>query len=312
MLDLLDTLCSNHSTLILDEAQQSFLEVFDQLDNNSLTISIDLEIKLMELATRISSQHNKGYTSSMLLTRAFTLCCKVLPMHLKALVRTNKKGDAERWWKMVDERSALTRRVEGLVNIATSLIEIAQSFDKNAAVQSSDVIDRCVIACLKYGIMESSDTTSSAFGSCLRFIRLLMLKTHGPTSRNISLGSLTPSQIHIMAVSHSSFESTLSNGQQAVTTTSVVSGDKHPTQHLELIQLLLCTISLESHHVKIEDKTRLAILSVYNVSTTVVDQLLRRLMFIYEQNDCYEDEVSSTFYLTVCQLVTSRYLIRAQ
>ena len=289
MLDLLDTLCSNHSTLILDEAQQSFLEVFDQFDNNSLTINIDQEIQMMELATRISSQHNTGSTASILLTRAFTRCCKVLPRCIRDVVRSNKWVDAE-----------LTRRVECLVDIASSLIEIAQSFDKKAAAQSADVIDRCAIACLKYGIMESSETTSSAFGSCLRFIRLLMLKTHGPIpSRNVALGSLTPSQIHIMAVSHSSFQSTLSNGHQAVTTSNLVSGDKHHTQQLELIQLLLCTISLDPHHgtwVKIEDKTRLAILSVYNASTTVVDKLLRRLMFIYEQNDCYVDEVSSTFY----------------
>ena len=297
MLDLLDTLCSNHSTLILDEAQQSFLEVLDQLDDNLLTISVDHEIQMMELATRISSQHNTGSTSSILLTRAFTRCCKVLH---RCILRRPKNVDAERWWKMVEERPELTRRVECLVGIASSLIEIAHSFDKKAAAKSADVIDRCAIACLKYGMMESSETTSSAFGSCLRFIRLLMLKTHGPiSSRNVALGSLTPSQIHIMAVSHSSFQSTLSNGHQAVTTSNLVSGDKHPTQQLELIQLLLCTISLDPHHltwVKIEDKTRLAILSVYNAGTTVVDKLLRRLMFIYEQNDCYVDEVSSTFY----------------
>ena len=288
MLDLLDTLCSNHSTLILDEAQQSFLAVLDQLDDNLLTISVDHEIQMMELATRISSQHNTGSTASILLTRAFTRCCKVLPRCIRDVVRSNKWVDAE-----------LTRRVECLVDIASSLIEIAQSFDKKAAAQSADVIDRCALACLKYGCMESSETTSSAFGSCLRFIRLLMLKTHGPiSSRNVALGSLTPSQIHIMAVSHSSFQSTLSNGHQAVTARNLVSGDKQ-TQQLELIQLLLCTISLDPNHVtltKIEDKTRLAILSVYNASTTVVDKLLRRLMFIYEQNDCYEDEVSSTFY----------------
>lgn len=252
IIEVLETLCSNQ--LLLSETQEMLIEVFKKLDKGSLVLDIDLEIQLMKLAVYVESARDTK-VSSLLLTISFIRCCKVLPKHIKRMMRSQKKAEAH--------------VVESLVDSVDSMIQHSIAFDNETIALSSKVIDSCIIACLKYGMMESSDDLLVASGGCLKTIRLLM------SNKGVS-GSIRPSQIHAMAVSHSSFQSALS-GNKVV--------------KLELIHLLLCTLSLDCKHVKVESETWATILSAYNAGTDVADRSLRRLMFLYEQHDCGKDEV---------------------
>lgn len=281
VLGVVEALCS--SRFILHETQQAIIEILNHLENDNKVLAIDHEIKMLNLAVCVgSSLKNQGLGTSLLQTKAFMRCCKMLPKHIKKMLRT--KREAETGW------------VESLVHAFSSLIKNAQSFDEETVTMSSNVIDNCIIACLKYGMMESNEeSSSSVLGGCMKCVRLLMVQSHSPGSpTQVGLGSLTSSQVHAMAASHSSFQSALS----ASTTSPLVSDENGSgfceglTQQLELIQLLLCTISISANHVKIENETLMAILSVYNASTCIVDRLLRRLMFLYERNGSCKDEVS--------------------
>jgi len=253
IIEVLETLCSNR--LLLTETQEMLIEAFKRLDKGSLVLDIDLEIQLMKLAICVESTQDTE-VSSHLLTKAFIRCCKVLPKHIKRMMRSQKKAEAD--------------VVESIVASLASMIQHSSSFDDETIALSSKAIDSCIIACLKYGMMESSEELSLPSKGCLKTIRLLMSSNRG------ALGSIRPSQIHAMAVSHSSFQSALS-GNKAV--------------KLELIHLLLCTLSLDCKHVKVESETWASILSAYNAGTDVADRSLRRLMFLYEQHDCGKDEV---------------------
>ena len=252
IIEVLETLCSNQ--LLLTETQEMLIEAFKKLDKGSLVLDIDLEIQLMKLAVFVESAKDTEVVS--VLTKAFIRCCKVLPKHIKRMMRSQKKAEAH--------------VVESLVDSVDSMIQHSIAFDNETIALSSKVIDSCIVACLKYGMMESSEDLSKASGGCLKTIRLLMSSNQGAS------GSISPSQIHAMAVSHSSFQSALS-GNKAV--------------KLELIHLLLRTLSLDYKHVKVESETWATILSVYNAGTDVADRSLRRLIFLYEQHDCCKDEV---------------------
>ena len=279
ILDVLEVLCSNQ--FILPEMQQSILEVFGHLKNGSKVLAINHEIQMMNLAISVeSSLENQGSNTSLLLTKALERCCKVLPKHIKKMLRTKQEAES--------------LLVESLAHTLSSLIENCHSFDE----KSSHVIDSCIIACLKYGIMDSSELAScSAFGGCLKVVRMLMVKSHSPES-TVVLGSLAPSQVHAMVVSHSSFQCALSSSSQGFTTMPLISDDdgseycNELTQQLELIRLLLCTTSLDANNVKVENETLVTVLSVYNASTNTVDRLLRRLMFLYDQSGSCKEEVS--------------------
>ena len=192
IIEVLDTLCSNQ--LLLSETQEMLIEAFKRLDKGSLVLDIDLEIQLMKLAVYVESARDTK-VSSLLLTISFIRCCKVLPKHIKRMMRSQKKAEAH--------------VVESLVDSVDSMIQHSIAFDNETIALSSKVIDSCIIACLKYGMMESSEDLSAASGGCLKTIRLLMSLKQGV------LGIIRPSQIHAMAVSHSSFQSTLS-GNKAV------------------------------------------------------------------------------------------------
>jgi len=284
ILGVLEALCSNQ--FILHETQQGIIDILGHLENGTKALAINDEMQMMNLAIRVEpSAKNQGLDTSLLLTKAFLRCCKVLPKHIKKMLRTKQEAE--------------TRLVESFVHTLSSFIENAHSFDEKTVTLSANVIDNCIIACLKYGMMESNEVKScSALGGCLKIIRLLMVKSHSPESpTGVVLGSLNPSQVHAMAVSHSSFQSAVSSGSMAFTTSPLISNDNGSgfcdelTQQLELIRLLLCTLSLDANHVKLEKETWMTILSVYNASTNIVDGLLRRLMFLYERNGNCKDEI---------------------
>jgi len=283
ILDVLEELSSNRS--IPPEMQQSLVEVFNRLEIGSMAFKISHEIQVIKLAISVNSSLQNGESdSTLLLTKAFVRCCKILPKQIKKMLRTKQEAES--------------LMVESLAHICSSLIESTHSLDE----KSSHVIDNCIIACLKYGMMESRDFAScAAFGGCLKIVRNLIAKSHSPGSA-VVLGSLTPSQIHAMAVSHSSFQNAISSNIHSSKAKPLVrdNGGTNDwsgiSQQLELIRLLVCTISLDANHVKVENDTIYTILSVYNASLTATDRLLRRLMFLYDKIGSCKEVVSLTLY----------------
>mmetsp|Transcript_11591 Transcript_11591/g.20148 ORF Transcript_11591/g.20148 Transcript_11591/m.20148 type:complete len:310 (-) Transcript_11591:2029-2958(-) len=283
ILDVLEELSSNR--FIPPEMQQSLVEVFNRLEIGSMAFKISHEIQVIKLAISVNSSLQNGESdSTLLLTKAFVRCCKILPKQIKKMLRTKQEAES--------------LMVESLAHICSSLIESTHSLDE----KSSHVIDNCIIACLKYGMMESRDFAScAAFGGCLKIVRNLIAKSHSPGSA-VVLGSLTPSQIHAMAVSHSSFQNAISSNIHSSKAKPLVrdNGGTNDwsgiSQQLELIRLLVCTISLDANHVKVENDTIYTILSVYNASLTATDRLLRRLMFLYDKIGSCKEVVSLTLY----------------
>jgi hypothetical protein len=274
ILATLDALRSNRH--VIPEMQQSILSMFD--DSGGLSVD---DIGIMNLAISLETH---GQDVSLLSTKVFLRGCQLLPKHMKAMLRTKERAAAF--------------AVDSLVGLLSTSISVAETFDENTV--SSQIIDNCIVSCLKYGMMEHHDeTTRSILGGCLKMIRLLMSKVHCPASKSqIPLERLTPSQVHAMVVSHSSFHHCISQRKCELKEESGISANIQPeycnglSRQIELIRLLLCTASLDARHVKVEIETWTVILSVYNASTDYADELLRRLMFLYERNGCCQNEVS--------------------
>jgi hypothetical protein len=151
---------------------------------------------------------------------------------------------------------------------------------------SSSVIDKAIVTCLKYGIMDPIDrSTDSIYGEFLKIVSCVIKASN---SINHHLGNFTPGQIHAMVISHSSFRRALSHKHYDP------SGSRNDvTQQTELMRLLIRCVSLDAKNLKIDGDTWQVILSVYNAGTVEVDRLLRRLIFLYETNECCEEKVRS-------------------
>lgn len=273
MLDVLKALCSNQ--LLILETQKQVLSIFDR----KRTLPIEHEMQMIRLTGIVFVKSIHGSSSSLLLTKAFLRCCELLPKLIKKLMRNSSEAAA--------------RSLELMVCTLSSFIENASSFDESTVARSSNTIDSCIVACLKYGIMGPNHSSSdSIFGGCLKIVRLLMA-THDPSlSSQVALGSFTSSQVHAMAVSHSSFHNALSNDNRVLTQSEGPTFCHGLTQQSELIRLMIYTVSSAGREVKIDIDTWITILSVYNAGTDVVDRLLRRLIFVYEINGCCQDEAS--------------------
>ena len=251
-------------------------------DNSGLPVE---NVGILKLAISLACQVENG---SLLLTTVFLRCCKLLPKKIKTMIRTKE--------------SEAACAVDSLVNTLSISIAKFEAFDEKTIAMSPYIIDNCIVACLKYGIMEQHDSTMySIFGGCLKIVRLLMGMGHGRTQ----LGRLTPSQVHAMAVSHSSFQHSMSQRRSELFQGGFGMTINQPefcyglSRQLELIRLLLCTVSLDASNVKIDTDTWTVILSVYNASTDLADVMLRRLMFLYERNRCCQDEVSPAWMFLV-------------
>ena len=287
--DVLETLCSKQ--FILLETQQSILEVLDRLDNGS-ALALDYEIQLMKLAIIVGTSltGQEPAAPSLMMAKAFLRCCKVLPKHVKKMMRAKQEAEIH--------------RVESLLHTLSSLVKNTHTFHEFLQENGCQtVIDNCIVACLKYGMMESGEFVScSILGGSLKTVRLLVVKSHKcVTANQLRIGSLTPAQVHAMAISHSSFQNALSSGDK-VSDGNSSEFCRGLSRRLELIRLLLCTLSLAAKQVKVDGETWTTILSVYNASINVNDRLLRRLMFLYEQSGACKHEVSELKNRTLGQL----------
>lgn len=233
------------------------------LENGSRVEGIDEEISLVELAISVCSVEK----TSILLTCAFTRCCKLLPRLLKSFARDNLSSTAS---------------LAALADVVIRILDRASCFDKELLSSYSDTIDKSMVACLKYGIMEADDQTACfIYGKCLKIVGRL-LQTG---STNEPLASFTAGQIHSMVTSHSSFQKAVSKKMYQPEKAS------SETQQLELIRLLILCVSIDGKRVKVDADTWVLILSAYDASMSDADRLLRRLMLQYEVNQCSEEKV---------------------
>ena len=232
------------------------------------TRRVELDIRTMKLAIDVDSRLTSCFADqkTQLLPQAFLSCCRLIPKHLKRLIRSKKDTDA--------------RHVDDL------LLVFFASLDGATRLQAQDeinVIDGCLISCLKYGMMDSAGSASRAtLGGCLKAIRLLLKARAESTESQLISSDLSAAQLHAMALSHSHFGSALGSDE--------VSGGV--TQQGELVKLLLYTVSIDFDRIRVDEKTLSALFSVYSAGTEEVDQSIRRLLFCYEQKGCLADEVS--------------------
>jgi hypothetical protein len=139
---------------------------------------------------------------------------------------------------------------------------------------------------------ENDPTVCCIFGACLKVAQCIIAASQA----NNACGSISPGQIHSMIISHSSFSAAISYNSCSKMQCDRPNkyGDLCDglTQQSELIRLMTSCVSLDTDRVKFEWDTWATIISVYNASTCDIDRMLRRLMFLYEQNGCCNDEVS--------------------
>lgn len=271
------------------ETVECLLEIFDSFDNGNIALPAEQEVDIARLVISITSEQDDESTSIMA-TKCFLRCCKLVPMHLKKLVRS--KGTEKE----------LASLVTTLIGATANLLERAHNFsDEILSSLPSSIVDNCLVSCLKYGMTDTvSFTSSSVLGGCLKTIRLMLSQASG--GKLSKACSIVPGQVHAMTITHSAFELVVSKTESPAIskTTSMRKSDSAGdfqfceglSQQQELIRLLLCCVSLDADHIKISNDTWVTIMSAYDASTSVVDRLLRRLLFLYHKSNCFKDEVS--------------------
>lgn len=238
------------------ELESKLLDISDTIEAGSRAETIEDEIQLIKIVNCVCDKRKNG----LLLTHAFVRCCKMLPKLLKSFVK--------------NEQSSFNLLVM-LTSQLSIILKRATNFDQVIVSSCSNIIDKMIVACLKYGIYEGDDSSTRLInGECLKIVGCTLKVPN-------SICSFIPSQIHSMVVSHSSFQSVASRYVGETT-----------TQQVELIRLLTNCVSLDSKLVKIDSDTLLTILSAYNASPRKVDKMLRRLIYLYEAHGCFEGDVS--------------------
>eukprot|EP00804_Cyclotella_cryptica_P013520 CCRYP_017246-RC/>CCRYP_017246-RC protein AED:0.15 eAED:0.15 QI:74/1/1/1/1/1/6/1144/2412 len=265
ILQLLQTLCSVES--MPSSLPSRLLDLVCSLESGKRSKVVEDELCVMKLVHDVCPL---GENESSLLTYSFLRCCKLLPKLLKNFVRDS-------------QTSASCSLVTLMIQLSRFLEQIS-SFD-NDILPSSSAIDKAIVACLKYGLMDPIDqSTNSIFAEALNIVSCVLKASDSTKNR---LGSFTPGQIHAMVVSHSSFRRALSDK------CFDPSGSRNDvTQQRELIRLLICCVSIDAKNVKVDSDTWLVILSTYTAGTRDVDRFLRRLIFLYERNNCFEEKIA--------------------
>lgn len=261
-LHVLHVLCS--IGIVPFDLPSKLLDFIKALENGLRTETIEDNIHLIHL---VDCVHKVKEDETLLLTRAFLRGCKLLTKLLKSYSRNKQKS--------------ISLLLGTLMGEFTSLLERISAFDQGIVSSCSDTIDKAIIACLKYGLLEAEDQSTSGINEeCLKFVRSIV------RASSVSLGSFSPGQIHAMAISHSSFQRTVSGE-----ISKELGSSDAVTQQSELIRLLISCVSLDADHVQVTSDTWVTILSAYNASTCDIDRLLRRLIFLYDMHKCHKEEV---------------------
>ena len=242
------------------------LDFISHLENGCRKESTEDEVHLIKLVIVVCETKED---QSLLLTHAFLRSCKILPKLLKSFARNNQSSSSYLLSTVISKMSYILKKTLSQDILSLSL----------------NTIDKSIVTCLKYGISEAEDTlTCQVHGECLKLVCLILSASQ---CNKYVLSEFTAGQIHSMIVSHSSFQRALSN---QVYDKSSSSNDV--TQQTELIRLLILCVSLDSQHINVDVATLSNILSVYTASTGDIDQLLRRLIYLYETLQFFEEDVS--------------------
>lgn len=242
------------------------LDFFYHLEDGSRKESTEDEIYLIQLVID-TCEANEDI--SLLLSHAFVRSCKILSRLLKGFARNRQTSTSS------------------LLLTATSMISniLDKTLNQDTVSHFLNAIDKSIVTCLKHGITEADDKLScQVSGECLKVVSRILNVSQ---CNNFTLSEFTPGQIHSMVVSHSSFQRALSN---QVSYQSSKSDDV--TQQIELIRLLILCVSLDARHINVDESQLSSILSVYTASTDNIDRLLRRLIYLYETLQCFDEEVS--------------------
>ena len=283
----IEKLCSRG--YYVSETLTCMQDVFEGLEKGELVLSNQNQMQIVRLVVSMSISKREEEVVS-LLAKAFMHCCRLIPKLLKKVVRT--RGAEESAVKSLDV----------MIGYTSDLWECNNRFI--GEITSPSIIDNLIVSCLKYGMTDATEfTSSSVFGGCLKIIRLILAQTSNDEISKVR--SIKPSQVHAMVVSHSAFNITIGVGkeessiEQKVGTISKRSGKtlfcQGLSQQHELIRLMLCCISIDGNHVKVGTDVWSSILSTYDASTSVANRSLRRLLYLYDMNHCCENKVSRVF-----------------
>lgn len=252
------------------------LDFICALEDGSRTESIKDEIYLIELITFVCQKR----VEPLLRTQTFLRCCKLLPRLLKSFIRNAQVKVPTSFLPLM------------LMSHMSCLLKSGTSFDRDTVSSCSNVIDKAVVSCLKYGIVDAEEQyMCSLTGKCLKTVSCILKAS---LTNNICLVSFTPGQIHSMVISHSSFQKAILDKAY-----HVKGAHNDVTQQIELIRLLIVCISLDAQNIKVDNATIMTILSAYNASTNKVDRTLRRLLYLYDKHECFKERVRCAVFVTL-------------
>ena len=232
----------------------------------------------------------------------FHQLCAMVPRSLrKAALGASKKDSQSRRDQIGMKRDPVS--ILEMLFIITPKIE---HFDEESIPAVSDKVTMCILACLKYGIKEATNSDLQNISAmCLHFVRMLISRssTQPVFSR---LVILKPHQVHDMIVSHSQFrpsvvfkrqEESASAKEDIPEAKNAIFDDIRKlhgfslSPKIALVELLLNCVSSDGPNIKVDNDTRSAILEAYDAGMDDCDHMLRRLMFLYVDITATQDEV---------------------
>jgi hypothetical protein len=169
-----------------------------------------------------------------------------------------------------------------LFGLIFDMIDEVEGYDDGIFIDSgSTSLQRMIRSCLKYGIADDivSDKDQQIRSSSLKLIRKILTEVSCPSSSpKAFFGSATlppASDVFKMVVSHSKFQSVISHNGD----------DTFDSLRLELIELLLCCISLSPEGIDMESSVFKTLISGFGAGLGQVDTALRRVFIAYSQSE---------------------------
>lgn len=182
------------------------------------------------------------------------------------------------------KRSGSTHVTQDPLNLFVLIFDMinkVEGYDDGTFIDSvSTSLQRMIRSCLKYGIADAiaSDKDQQIRSSSLKLIRMIMKEVSSPSSSlKDFFGSATlppAADVFKMVVSHSKFESVISHNGD----------DTFDILKLELIELLLCCLSLSPESIDIESNVFKTLISGFGAGLGQVDTALRRVFIAYNQS----------------------------
>ena len=193
------------------------------------------------------------------------------------VVTSNKlKGEAQKIAAMLlthlgSSSSKVLKSASSEEEVCVSFLLISAEVLKSLTIEGvqsvkPSIVKRMMISCLKLGIQSDGSISTH----CLVIVRLLLVLVWD-SDANYKEELFQPHQIFAMTVSHSNF-------------TSLAMVSNCPTRR-ELISLMICCVSLDGEKIMpLESEMCSALLVGFNASLDADDCLLRRFLFLYENN----------------------------